>query len=537
MISVRPARFPQSNRGSVAVGAQKLAAPITYPAPSQGLHTSVSMGSSVTGSASVLTNFLPTVTGSRIRGGSMKTAKGADGTALRWAGKYKQGNTEAIFMASETAIYNMTAPATLPSTQSAAVSGMTSSDWASFQHTTADGAFLIMVNGEDPRQLFNGSTWSTTPAITFPDTTTSDQLGYGFTFNNREFYTKNGSLDVYYLATSAVGGAATVFPLGGVVKKGGSILTGFSWAIESGDGLADYCVFVTTEGEVVIYAGSDPSSSTNFALKGVYQVGRPLGKNAWLRQGGDILLCTVDGLIRLSGVFQRDQLQLSIEAISRPIDTEWKGAALLTGTGWTITPWVEQSVAFVTFPDNTYLPDTTFVLNLVTGKWGLITGWSALCYTTRVGNLYFGSDEGFMWQGDTGGNDDSQPFTATYLSSFESGGDYGLTKRASSARLYIKCQTPPSVKLFARSDFNTDTPAYDIITYGEVSETLWDVSLWDVDVWDGSQKVQRFSFKQNVRASGKTLAVGCVVVSGGDTKIDMELDLALLQVEVGDSQP
>lgn len=537
MIPVRAGRFPQSNRGSVAVGAQKLATPITYPAPSQGLHTSASMGTSVTGSASVLTNFIPTVTGSRIRGGSEKTARSADGTALTWAGKYKQGNTEAIFMASETAIYNMTAPATLPATQIADVSGMTSADWASFQHTTADGAFLVLVNGEDPRQLFNGTSWGVTPAITFPDTTTVNQLNYGFTFNNREFYAKNGSLDVYYLGVASVGGAATVFPLGGVAKKGGSILTGFSWAIESGDGLADYCVFVTTEGEVIVYAGSDPSSSTNFSLKGVYQVGRPLGKNAWLRQGGDILLCTVDGLIRLSGVFQRDQLQLSIEAISRPVDTEWKGAALLTGTGWTITSWVEQSVAFVTFPDNTYLPDTSFVLNLVTGKWGMVTGWSALCYTTRVGNLYFGSDQGYMWQGDTGGTDDVLPFTATYLSSFESGGDYGLTKRAASARLYVKCKTPPLVKLFARSDFDTDTPAFDQITTRQQLETLWDVSLWDVDVWDGSQVPQRYSFKQNVRASGKTLAVGCVVVSGGQFKIDMELDLALLQVEVGDSQP
>lgn len=87
--------------------------------------------------------------------------------------------------------------------------------------------------------VYNGTSWTTAPAITFTDGTTMAQLNYGWLFKNREFFLKNGTLDAYYLPVNAVGGAAALFPLGGVMKKGGSLLTGFSWSLESGDGLND----------------------------------------------------------------------------------------------------------------------------------------------------------------------------------------------------------------------------------------------------------------------------------------------------------
>lgn len=531
---VRPGRVPQTNRGSVTVGAQQISTPITFPAPTEGLVTTQSMAAEVPGSATVLDNWIPTLTGVRIRGGSTRRGLAADGGDFLSAFRYKYGTNEKLFMATASAIYDMTSPAAPPATTAAAVSGMANGDWTTFQHTNAGNAFLVAVNGANERRLYNGSAWTTTPAITFTDGSTSAQFGYGFLFKNRQFFLKNATLDAYYLGLNAIGGAAAVFPLGGVMKKGGSLLTGFTWSLESGDGLADYCVFVSTEGEVAIYSGSDPSSASDFALKGVYQIGKPLGKNAWMRAGGDILVATIDGLIPISQVFQRDRQTITLVSLSRQIEDDWKKAANATATGWNMALWPEQNIVFITFPENTVVSDTTFVLNVLNGKWGIIRNWMANCFQTYQSSIFFGSIDGVCWQGDITGEDDGQPFPASYLSQFTAGGQIGQRKSVSLARLFLRAKTKPHVRLFARADHNLSTPNFGMASVGDDGSSEWDIGLWDVAEWDTGTSRERFEFRQNVRASGDMIALGCQIVSGGQFKLDIELDLMTAQVQMGE---
>lgn len=534
-MAVRPARIGQSNRGSVSIGKQQVSAPITYPAPKLGLVTTADVASQQPGSALVMRNFLPTLTGCKIRGGSVKKGLAADLGDIKSAFKYKYGTTEKLFVATNSAIYDMSSPAVPPATTPAAVSGFAGGDWCTFQHTNAGTSNLVCFNGVNPRQVYSGSTWSTSPAITFSDGTTMAQLNYGWLFKNRQFFLKNATLDAYYLPVNAIGGAAVVFPLGGVMKKGGSLLIGFSWSLESGDGLSDMCAFISTEGEVAVYAGDDPSNASSFGLRGVYQIGKPLGKNAWIRAGGDVLVATSDGLTPISQVFQRDRQALSLVSVSRPIEDEWKKAANATGGGWTLTQWPEQNLAFVSFPENTVVSDTTFVLNVLTGRWSTISNWKALCYATLQGGLFFGALDGCFWQGDITGTDDGLAFSATYLSQFSPAGQFGQRAAASMAHMYFRGKSKPKVKLFARADLDRSTPSFSDVTEGNINSSEWDVGLWDVAVWDGVSELIRYDSRQNVRGTGDMLAVGCVITSGGAVKLDLEIDLATLQVAAGEA--
>ncbi|AUX76791.1 hypothetical protein CO656_04985 [Sinorhizobium sp. FG01] len=533
--TVRPGRLAQTNRGQARIGRPQASQSVTFPAPKEGLVTTADMASQTPGSATVLTNFLPTLAGCRIRGGSRKVGLAADGGAIRSAFKYKFGSNEKLFMATESAIYDMTAPAAPPATTAAAVGGLSGGDWCAFQHTTAGGSFLVCLNGADTRRIYDGTTWTTTPTITFSDSTTMAQLNYGWLFKNREFFLKNATLDAYYLPVNAIGGAAAVFPLGGVMKKGGSLITGFSWSLESGDGLSDLCVFVSTEGEIAVYAGSDPSSASDFALKGVYQIGKPLGKNAWIRVGGDVLIATSDGLTPMSQVFQRDRQALIQVSVSRSIEDDWRRAANATGSGWTLEPWAEQNLVFIAFPENSVVSDKTFVLNVLSGRWATISNWRANCFETLQGGLFFGSREGYCWQGDTGGTDDGLTFAATYLSQFAPVGQFGQRTAATMAHMYFRAKTKPKVQLFARADFDRRVPPFARVTEGDAGSPEWDVGLWDVARWDGVSEALRYDFRQNVRASGDMLAVGCVITSGGAVKLDIEVDLATLQVAAGEA--
>lgn len=535
MIKPRPGRSPQTDRGSVEVGASQTSQPMTFPAPVGGLVTSTDIAGQTSGTASILRNYFPTIRGARIRGGSSKRGIAADGGDIRSAFKYKYGGIERLFMATASAIYDMSAPAAPPATQPAAVGSMSGGDWCAFQHTNAGVSNLVCVNGANNRQLFNGSTWATTPAITFSDSTTMSQLNYGWLHKNREFFLKNGSLDAYYLGVSSFGGAANVFPLGGVMKKGGALLMGFSWSLESGDGLSALCVFVSTEGEVAVYSGDDPSSATTFSLSGLYQIGKPLGKNAWIRAGGDILIATTDGLMPLSQVFQRDRQSISLVSASRQIEDLWKAAAAATMTGWTLKQWEEQNLVFVSFPENPVVSDTTFVMNVLTGQWSVVSNWYAFCYENFQGSMFFGAMDGVCWQADITGTDDGATFSAVYLSQFVSAGQFGQRAEASMAHMYFKGKDKPNVRLFARADMNMSAPVNPVVTTGNSESSDWDVGLWDVAVWDGVTSQRRYQFRQNVRASGDLLAVGCVITSGGGFKLDVELDLATLQIGAGEA--
>jgi len=88
-MAVRPARIGQSNRGSVSIGKQQVSAPITYPAPKLGLVTTADVASQQPGSSLVMRNFLPTLTGCKIRGGSVKKGLAVDGDDIKSAFKYK----------------------------------------------------------------------------------------------------------------------------------------------------------------------------------------------------------------------------------------------------------------------------------------------------------------------------------------------------------------------------------------------------------------------------------------------------------------
>lgn len=536
-MDVRPGRIGQTNRGPVSVGAKQSSAPLTFPAPTGGLVTNADIAEQQPGNATILENWWPTLTGARIRGGCAKRGLAADGGSIVSMFRYLYAGTERLFAATSTAIYDMSSPATPPATTTAVVSSLTSGDWSTFQHTNAGQSYLVCFNGTDQRRLFDGTTWSTTPAITFTDSTTMANLSFGWVFKNRQFLIKAGSLDAYYLTTlNAVGGAAAVFPLAGVMRKGGSLLLGFSWSVESGNGPNEYCVFVTTEGEVAVYSGSDPSSATDFGLIGIYNIGKPLGKNAFIRSGGDTLIATQDGLIPLSQVFNRDRQQVALVALSRPIENLWKAAAVAQPSGWTITLWPEQNVVFVAFPSTVVMPDVTFVFSSLTGKWSITKNWRATCYSPFQGSLFFGAPAGYIYRGDFTGTDDGLSFSATYLSSFSAVGGYGQRKNATHGVMNLRASTKPNARLFARADLDLDVPMSPETSINTSGASVWDVGQWDQAQWDGGGlSTYNFRYRQNVRARGDYLALGCVVSSAGAVKLAVELDLGVLQVQTGEA--
>jgi len=533
---VRPARVFATNRSKELPKVQQSSQPMVYSAPINGLVTTISISEASEGSASISTNWIPTMKGMRIRGGSLRKAILVNPAPVGSMFSYKFGTVQKMFAATTDAIYDVSSPPTPPATTPVSLGGMTSGEWTTFQHTTTGGSFLCAFNGTDPRQVYDGTTWGVAPAITFTDGTTSSQIGSAFLFKQRQFLIKSGTMDAYYLGVNSIGGAAAVFPLGGVLKKGGGLLTGFAWSLESGDGPSALCCFVSTEGEVAVYEGDDPSVATSWSLKGVYSIGRLLGKNAFIQAGGDMLIATVSGLVPLASVFKRSSDTLSLDLISRPIDEEWRRCAAVMSFGWSLSHWPERGLIFVSFPFTSAEPDTSFVLNIKTGKWSMISNWRARAYGSIQGSLFFGDANGVIWAGDVTGGDDGQPFKAVYLSHFLPVGGFGRRAQATLAHMYFEGRVNPIVYLFARANGDRSDPPSPPATQTSVVPSDWDVGKWDEALWDsGAPNKGKIQRRQNVRATGDTMALGCVVTSGGSTALQLEIDMGVLQVAAGES--
>ena len=97
-------------------------------------------------------------------------------------------------------------------------------------------------------------------------------------------------MNAWYLPLDAVGGVLLPIYLAGAATKGGKLLFGASWSIDAGDGIDDKCVFVTDLGEVLVFTGSNPGDAANWRQEGRYQIGAPLGMNAHMLLGGDLII-------------------------------------------------------------------------------------------------------------------------------------------------------------------------------------------------------------------------------------------------------
>jgi hypothetical protein len=252
----------------------------TFLAPVKGWIQSENLAASTPNGASVLENFRPTTRGIVPRGGSSRHATITTKcvSLMVWS----SGGTAKLFGTNDSSIFNITSPVDPLTPPAADVTGLASGFFSSTMFAVAgSGDYLVAVNGTDDRRLYNGSTWATTPAITG---VASNTLSHVWAFKNRLFFIQKNTLNAWALEVDTIGGAATQISLSGIFKRGGVLLFGETWSLDSGDGLDDLCVFATSNGEVALFSGTDPGNASAWELSGRYDIGKPLGQNCTMKR-------------------------------------------------------------------------------------------------------------------------------------------------------------------------------------------------------------------------------------------------------------
>lgn len=470
---VRPKKT-QGRKGEVE---RVPAMPFTFPSPIRGWVLDENLATVQPGAASILDNWICTTTGIRVRGGSLKHA--TIGGAVKSIFRYVSGATEKMFAASASAIYDITSPATPTTIPATSVSALTGGDWSATQFGTAGGNFLVIANGTDSVRNYDGTTW-TTPAIT---AVTSSTLSHVWSYGSKLFFVQKNTQSAWYLPVDQIAGAAVQVSLAGIFQKGGPLLFGAKWSMDAGDGLDDKCVFVSAEGEVAIYEGTNPADAANWRLAGLYQMPEPIGKKGYTQAGGDLLIANDVGLIPVSAAIQKDIGALDQSAVSRPISPYWQSQALsLSGSAWEIVKIPRSNIMVISQPSAS--ANSCLVVNLQTGAWSRVTGWDTQCLGYFNNRGYYGASDSCIYLMEGAGSDNGLPYTSVYLGQHETMGHYGQQKTVLQMRAVLKSSGKVYPQITAQVDYVGEVLSPPSSAPNTINASGWDSGVWDTTLWD-----------------------------------------------------
>lgn len=472
-------RQPQDLK--VRPGAQKSRSS-NLPAPIGGLNARDSVANMDRLDAVLMDNFFPKTTSVDVRNGltAWNTFTGVCQSILVYTGATATHVFPCVRNGATYSIYNGTSSGALSVAVvgggGATVQALTAArfDYANFG--TAAGQFLTVVNGADPPLQYNGAAWSVSA-------TTGGTVTDYFTvavFGQRLFYGIKNSLSVRYLATGLISGATTVFELGSLFKLGGylnSIIT----VSDNSNTLQDYIGFLSSEGEVVAFAGYDPAS---WSIAAHFRIGRPVikGNRCWCKWGADALVICADGIYPLRAAIQADSRSAGL-SVSDKIRNLINGDVAINGAryGWGLTVHPTGSKLIVNVPTNEDVAARQYVMNTETGSWCRFTGWNGFVFEVARDTLYMGMS-GKMVKADVGMDDLGTAIVADAKQAFNYLGARGRAKHMKLMRPILAVNGAFNLGIGVDVDYGDTTISF-LRPVGGGSGDPWG-GVWDV-AWSG----------------------------------------------------
>ena len=413
-------------------------------------------------------NFFPDIGSVSMRKGYQSHATGVAGQVKTLA-TYQSGANNDLIACGGGSIYD----ASNSGAMSSLGSGFASDVWS----TVNFNGLLMLVNGSDTPQQWDGTTLS---AMSWTGTgLTVSNLTWVYAFKNR-LYFGTGDQDFWYAGLNSITGTLTKFELSRVSEFGGNLIAMTSWTVDAGIGIDDHAVFIFSSGQIALYAGTDPSSASDWSLVGIYNIGAPIDARGIVRIGGDIRITTQYDYISLREVFSRGELGTPTKA-SGALTT----AANSNLFGWQSILFPEGSFALFNVP----ISASQFqqhVVNTRTFAWCRFTGVNANCWETYDNKLYFGGTDNNVYEFWSGFNDNGSNIQATSSQAWSDLGSPGR-KKITAKRPVIGVDGDVTFSMALGYDFRSTQEASSSAI--ESNETQWDVSAWDVSSWSDINKI------------------------------------------------
>lgn len=465
-IRANPARQPVSTGTSI-------------PAPTGGWDAVSAIADMPEDRALVLENWFPTTVDVRVRRGHQIHGAGMGNGVVDSLMVYNglTTATSAMFAATGNKFYNISSSGNAVVTTE---TGLANNRWQYINFTTSGGKFLWACNGADAPRHYNGSVWAQ-PSIT--GITASDAVNVNG-HKGRIWLVLRDSTKAAYLPTGSIAGAATTFELGGLFTQGGYLVAMATWTRDGGAGTDDLAVFISSRGQVAVYNGTDPASANTWQLIGVYDVGPPIGYRCFTKVGGDLALINIDGVLPLSKSLNLDRATQATVAITANINNVMNESArsYRNNFGWELTPYAKGTMALLNVPIQEGQSQQQYVMNTITGAWCKFTGMNANCWAVYKDNLYFGGNDGLVYQADTTGLDVTTPIDAVGQGAYNYYSMRGRLKQWKLLQPLLTTDSDARPALGISTDFR-DNASLGTPTSSQTVSALYDSAIWDSDVY------------------------------------------------------
>lgn len=456
--------------------------------------------------AIVLDNLIPGDASVALRAGKRTHCSGLGAPVLTVMPYSPPSGSAKLFAAIATKIFDVTSASEIDPDEDEVVDSLSNGHWQHTMFATSGGNFLLMVNGADGLRSYNGSAWATESL----SGVTAANLVTITTHQSRVWMIEESTMKVWYLDALAKSGAATSIDFAALSKLGGKLMAMGSWTRDSGTGIEDLAVFVTSHGEVHVYAGSDPSSSETWSRVGTFKIAEPIGRRCMIKVGGDLGILTTQGLVPLSGILSRAESAQGQVAITDKIRNAYTTAYARSGSmhGWQITEYAKGKLLIVNVPIVEGVSAEQFVMNSISGKWCRFAGLDACCWGILNEDLYFGGADGTIYKYD-GVDDAGQDILAKQVAAFTNFGDAKSKTFNSILPLFFgPTGYRPQVGLrldYGEVEYLSPSVAFDS------SGDLWDEESWDECDWAPPSSPNKLW--QGLVGDGVTAAVVIVILS------------------------
>ena len=433
-----------------------------------------------------------------------------------------------LFAARGASLYNVTLGGAGPWTAEVGVTG-TTPYWNGINFQNVAGAFLCLCNEDGGYAYYNGTAWATPTAgagvgqINGADPAT---FSYVMEWKKRLWFIPKNSTKAWYLPVEQITGTVTSFDFGAQFKHGGQLQYLVNWTVDGGAGIDDLLVAISSQGDVVIYSGIDPSDPTSFSMQGVWYVGPlPKGRRAVSVTGGDVYILCQYGLIPLSKLLSKGSQE---ENISLSYNIDPVIARLMQSTsniqGWQLIDLPKEELRVITIPVNSNDLDYTGAIlayKTLTQTWSVLKDLPVTCMVNVTEDIFAGDANGRVLRA----------FYGT-LDNVQIGSNSGNGIKCQIIPAYQSLENPgynKSIKLVRPAFLASFLPAYSLQILTNYSDAkmafypslppeqgaLWDSAIWDVSLWAGSRTV----WMQWAGCSGHGIVatIQLAYTSGGDT--------------------
>ncbi len=464
----------------------------SVPAPTMGWNVRDSIANMEPTDAIIIDNYFPSTGSVDLRRGFTEHATGMTGsieTLAEWAGPQSRKLKACV----NNKIYDVSSTGAVGAAE---VSGLANNRWQYVNFGNTGGHYLLMVNGADDYRAYDGTTW-TTPTINNVSGTALINIQ---THQRRVWFVESNSLSAWYLDTDAISGDAVELDIGPLCSMGGYLQSIATWTVDGGAGSDDLIAFITTQGQVVVYAGTDPAADETWALQGVYQIGRPIGRRCFQKFGGDMIFITEDGFVPLSKSLITGR-SLGNIAISDKISGAVNSAVRqYSGNfGWQVTLYPRGTQLIFNIPIQENGTAHQFVMNTITGAWCRFLNMDGSCWGLFNDEIYFGGN-GVVYKADDGENDNDDDTTGDLKPAFNYFDSPGTLKRFTMVRPILQTEGKIMPAFSLNVDFENSAPTT-TPTYSGSSGSPWDTSPWDTSPW--ALGLQTQTAWQSVAALGR----------------------------------